>query len=422
MLESETHSKRINYSALFILFESLSPTEQDKFMTILNITRMSQLPELLNQSLPENDEPLITDYFEYQIHRQLLLFIPPVVFVLGIVGNFFSFITLNCRSMRRLSTCAYLSVLALADSLVLTVGLLRLWIAELTGIDLRNLSQLSCGTINVVASSASDFSVWLIMAVTAERFIVVYYPLRVSSMCNRRRASWIMTILLVTLSAINSHFFWTTELSESSSCPATAPTCGPAEGYRVLLTEVWPWIDAFLYSLFPFVVILALNVVIVLRILSTKRHRATLCGGRRPSSSSAVENTAKLSVMLLAVSFAFLATTLPMNATLIAFAIRRAVVFDRSLGAKYKLVRTVCELLMYANHSTNFFLYCATGNKFRQELCAVVRRLDRSQRQTSGLHSNELNMNRVTRVPETEYFGISQNSEEKQTSCTSCTK
>jgi len=48
-------------------------------------------------------------------------------------------------------------------------------------------------------------------------------------------------------------------------------------------------------------------------------------------------------------------------------------VMDLAFAAKLILVRTVCELLMYVNHSINFFLYCATGQKFRRQLCALWR-------------------------------------------------
>ena len=40
--------------------------------------------------------------------------------------------------------------------------------------------------------------------------------------------------------------------------------------------------------------------------------------------------------------------------------------------AQFTLARTVTELLMYANHSINFFLYCATGQKFRQQVLNVI--------------------------------------------------
>ena len=48
-------------------------------------------------------------------------------------------------------------------------GLFRLWISELTGTDIRDLNDASCKMINIVGYSASDLSVWLIIAVTFER-------------------------------------------------------------------------------------------------------------------------------------------------------------------------------------------------------------------------------------------------------------
>lgn len=37
-----------------------------------------------------------------------------------------------------------------------------------------------------------------------------------------------------------------------------------------------------------------------------------------------------------------------------------------------RLALAATDLLMYANHAVNFFLYCATGQKFRHQLCSVV--------------------------------------------------
>ena len=35
---------------------------------------------------------------------------------------------------------------------------------------------------------------------------------------------------------------------------------------------------------------------------------------------------------------------------------------------RFRLCCTISEMLMYVNHSINFFLYCATGKKFREQL------------------------------------------------------
>jgi len=48
--------------------------------------------------------------------------------VVGVVGNLLSFVVLVQRPMRRVSTYCYLIVLAVADTAVLTAGLLPKWI------------------------------------------------------------------------------------------------------------------------------------------------------------------------------------------------------------------------------------------------------------------------------------------------------
>jgi len=83
--------------------------------------------------------------------------------------------------------------------------------------------------------------------------------------------------------------------------------------------------------------------------------------------------------LLLAVSFTFVAATLPRCAALIAteFVSRSLYADDPALDqarvyGSVRLALAATDLLMYANHAVNFFLYCATGQRFRRQLCAVV--------------------------------------------------
>jgi len=88
--------------------------------------------------------------------------------------------------------------------------------------------------------------------------------------------------------------------------------------------------------------------------------------------------------LLLTVSFTFLAATLPRCATLIATEfISRSLpaaaantddpaLYKARIYSSVQLALAATDLLMYANHAVNFFLYCATGHKFRQQLCSVV--------------------------------------------------
>jgi len=190
--------------------------------------------------------------------------------------------------------------------------------------------------------------------------------------------------------------------------------CAGADGHETLVAEIWPWVDASVYSFIPLVVIVSLNSLIVRHVISARRMRTQL-SSFRPSSStpgsqqqrapdsaghwslgvlsvhqraqSRVHRTgrceqaqdARMIALLLTISFTFLAATLPRCATLIAIAfIKRSLTATESTAdhisiyCSVQLALAATNLLMYANHAVNFFLYCAAGEKFRRQLCAVV--------------------------------------------------
>jgi len=357
------------------------------------------------------DSPAVADldqFLEYRIHKLLLLYVPPIFFIVGLVGNMLSAAILTRPPMRSISAYRYLTVLSFTDSLVLTVGLLRMWLGQLLiGYDFLDRWTWVCKLVNVLGYTVSNLSVWLIVAVTVERFVAVCYPLMAPSVCSRRRSTRVIVALLVVQLVIHVHFAWTVGIHPNRTGDAKtdgvsaagsilpddgSSKCGASPGFETLIDDVWIWVDAALYSFVPFVVIMTLNTMIVRQVIASKRDRGELC--QQPSAALTLRTThgsveaskmtesTRLSIMLLTVSFAFLITTFPMNTTLIATSrwtasMPNGLMTDLALAAKLILLRTVCELLMYVNHSINFFLYCATGQKFRRQLCALWRSPER---------------------------------------------
>ena len=182
--------------------------------------------------------------------------------------------------------------------------------------------------------------------------------------------------------------------------------CAGADGYETLVAEIWPWVDAGVYSFIPLVIIVSLNALIVRHVIVARRMRSLLSsfrspGQRRVTSASRRSTTkdrhqrqsvnrcdqgqnARMIALLLAVSVTFVAATLPRCAVLIATEFISRSLADRAANAdnpalyqarvygSVRLALAATDLLMYANHAVNFFLYCATGQKFRRQLCAVV--------------------------------------------------
>lgn len=359
-----------NLTVLLQILQSLSATELEQLYSEIDVEDRNELLSILQPTMHvKSYEQNLMQYGDYKLHKQLLLYVPPILVILGTFGNISSFIILKRKAMLKFSTYFYLMILAIADTLVLYVGLLRLWIGELTGYDIRDEVNWLCKLTNVVGYTISDFSVWLIIAVTVERYIVVCYPLKANNFCNTQRAKKVTLVLFLIFLCLNMHFLWTVQIVYYTHKGERIPQCAGGKYYKGVVADVWPWIDAMLYSFLPFVIIIILNGLIIRQVVLARRTRSELRSGtgyeqRRPSH----EGNTRLTIMLLTISFAFLLTTLPMNIVNITTSHWNQYTDDLHLVSKYRLARTITELLMYVNHSMNFFLYCATGQKFRHQL------------------------------------------------------
>ncbi len=359
------------------------------------------------------DQPDEDVYKHY--HDVLMTYIPPILLILGTFGNVLSFIILTRRPMRRVSTYLYLAVLSVMDTLVLQVGLLRLWIGTLTGVEIKNLASWVCKSVTALGYTVSDYSVWLILAVTVERYIAVNHPLKAHSMCNTRKATRVIVCVGTVIFAVNFHFFFTVGLQQSkdrshhvskgNNTTEIPMVCEANAGFEELM-QYWQWVDAFLYSFLPFLILIVLNGRIIYKVMKAKASRDRMsgtgstrsrsmvvhyCGETKVLSSpreakvqsSSQEGSTRLTVMLLTISFAFLITTLPVNVLMILSNYWNSQMDGMSPEEKKHVVsrglllQTVTQLLMYTNHAMNFYLYCAAGQKFRQELCRLIRKRPR---------------------------------------------
>jgi len=73
-------------------------------------------------------------------------------------------------------------------------------------------TEWSCKLSTSTLYTVSDYTVWLIIAVTVERYVVVCHALSARVVCRRHRAVAVIVVLLAALLALNLHFFWTVGL------------------------------------------------------------------------------------------------------------------------------------------------------------------------------------------------------------------
>lgn len=321
-------------------------------------------------------------HYPYYVHKKLLQVVPPILIIIGTTGNVFSFLVLM-RYASRIPMYSYLCVLSILDLLILYVGLLRLWVAQIWEVDPRNASQWMCKLVVFLGYVCSDASVWTIVTVTVERFLAVCKPLYLKSVFTSKRLTKIwLFVPIILFSAINSHFFFTVELRHIRN----VSICYSMDSYDFLVHKTWPWVDAALYSFIPTVIISILNAKIVQAFIKAKKRRKLLrthenLGYNRGSKKRKEKpSSRKFTVMMLLVSMCFLVTTLPNSTVLIVTALWNDYGESAENMATFTLINTITELLMYTNHAINFYLYCASGRKFRNQLMQLCSRRAMSRR------------------------------------------
>ncbi|OWF47147.1 Thyrotropin-releasing hormone receptor [Mizuhopecten yessoensis] len=360
--EPDTIFQRILYQ-----IQQMNQDERNLLIRRLNLSNEKQLLNYFSEpSIP------LEEFAGFRVHKWLLLYVPPVMILIGTIGNLLSFTAFR-NSSGKVSTYPYLSALAIMDLLVIYIGLLRLWVAQLSNFDIKDQTNWTCKVVAFLGYVCSDSSVWLIVAVTLERYIAGCYPLQAANLCRIRKARFIVFVPILALCVVNSHFLWTVELLHVVN-NTTEPVyiCDAGHNFSALVNDVWPWVDAGIYSFVPFVILSILNGRIIQKVCVAKNERKHLltkdrngkgCNVRKHSTG---EVSRKLTMMLLLVSFTFLLTTLPMNIILIMTKSWNEQ--NQQQRADFFLAKTVTELLMYLNHTINFFLYCITGRKFRRQI------------------------------------------------------
>lgn len=335
------------------------------------ISNVSSETEFEHRPTPNSsteDYSSFSETTEYKLGIILVTYFLPVIIVSGTIGNVTSFVVLLRKRMRSVTVYLYLTVLACADTSVLYLSAFKTWLRLLTGIEILHVSEAGCKVVMLLFLFGLYMSAWLIVLITVDRCIVVWLPFKAAIICTRKRAVISLLVLSSTVLLYNLHVLWTLDLNSPSSDSGLTQQCAPwSDNY--FMTRVFPYLNLASYSLAPFTIVLSLNLAIIWKVL-----RSGTSGSDVNRCTSYGEHTRRLhtqvrtTYMLLSVTFVWLFLTGPFTIWTL---VSTSGADSHSMGINF-LTKTICFLLMYINHSVNFYLYCFNGKKFRQELFSCL--------------------------------------------------
>ncbi|ELT96495.1 hypothetical protein CAPTEDRAFT_216026 [Capitella teleta] len=243
--------------------------------------------------------------------KQVWLVSSPIVITIGTLGNLLTiWIFLRCPKLRSTSTSLYLIVLAVVDTLLLYIGLLRHYCIFKYNLDYRSVNNFLCKFGRFIVYFMVHFEAWILVNVTLERFAAVFIPHKVKQLFSKKRAALAIGITGCILFLFNVHFLW---------------------GSKIELT------------------------------LKSKNL----------TSSS---KTSSMTAILISVSVTFLVFTLPITIHMLLYSGEFYSTATELEYAQLEVEWAVVNIVYYLNNSTNFFLYCISGPSFRREFLALISR------------------------------------------------
>lgn len=214
----------------------------------------------------------------YDVEAAVETFVYPVFLFCGTVLTLPLVVLLYRCSYAVWSSCFFLAVTLILDMVLLCVycgndWYIRIYKRNLSN-DIISISNASCKVYSFLSSFVQYLSPWVMVVITVDVFISMNHPNRIYWMCTRERAKATLLLIVVLLTFINLHFFWTVGLTEQNIdffqvnrlCHLTYQDMT----MEVFTQKVQPYIDFLFKHLIPFLVT---SVFLCLILSSTCRNR-----------------------------------------------------------------------------------------------------------------------------------------------------
>lgn len=287
-----------------------------------------------------------------------------ILFLFGTFGNIFILMMLRTLRLGRTSMHMYLRALAISDLCVLYTGLLRWWIIWTFGMDIRDKHILLCKGHTWMVYLSLYVSAWLLVFMTLERTFSACVPHRVNMFCTKRRACCLIVFIVAFQACMQSHFlFGMTLLEPDQKGPLV---CKPiSTEYHTFLHDIYPFVDLVLLSLIPFVCVILGNVIIIWKTFLSLKTAAELNLTSEKGANLRRRRASSMTLILICLSTLFLLTTSP---TCVYNMWERGETAKKTSIGRTELAWASVNIIMYCNNTFNFYLYCLSGRKFRNEI------------------------------------------------------
>ena len=348
----------------------------------------------------------------------------PVIFIVGIAANILCFFIFTSKRMKNLPTFKFLAYLSLIDCLHIATGMPHImFIIYGNDYDFRTSSDFVCSFHSFLTIYTSHLSSNVLAAIGVFRCTEITSTklsrqsiLNKNAMKSRRKLSnsernivystnemtiyqrftknfgkvdLIMLIIMLIIFAFDSHYLIFMRLAADPYQNITEnqtinyicyPTSETNVYYYNFYLTAWPWIDLFLYSFLPFLIMTSSTIVIIYKLCSANRNLKKRYQSNEITNK--IEKKNKVSKETIRKNIAFKDAKkrskrnnqvyrLLLSLNILFFIFVTPIVLCNHLKLLDLNHRNILEsvyVLAYLNHCINFILYGLTCKLFRSVL------------------------------------------------------
>lgn len=220
---------------------------------------------------------------EEKIINYIYVYGSPIILFIATLGNTLALFVLSKLSKQLLSSCLYLSVVCVSDLIQLYIHLGNEWLIHLIRTDLStklmNGSEVLCKLEPFITDLTIQLSKWLLVSVSLENLLAVRAPARAHASCTHERSRAVIMLLVVLLSCVNVHYFWSydiIEMNDKEEYRLMGPMCTFSRYGHVQSQEfvefVWPLLSLLVAEILPTITVLICTILSISAICHGRHH------------------------------------------------------------------------------------------------------------------------------------------------------
>ena len=315
-------------------------------------------------------------YSIFKIANVIKIYWFPVLIPVGLVGNTLSFIVMIKPNNRKMSTCIYMAAISINDNIMMCMCFHDYLVSV---VQIHEWNSMECKISGLIFLSALQNETFQVLAMTLDKYIAIRWPHKAAMYSTPERAKMTTVCLYIFTFIYNiPHLFLSGMIGELCV----------SYGISSIFSKVHSWLSFVLNAIIPFTLLIHMNFVIMKTVRNSRKmfrkNDVNTGMDSRQNFMKSAEN--QLTIMLLLVTTLFFIFLCPTYVRFIYLLLAQP---DTPFAyANSVILFEVTYKLYTSNSGLNFFLYCISGKKFRndlKEMCCCCRRKNQLQSSTTSV-------------------------------------